>query len=121
MELQWLKMRELAEGYAHAIASTLDAAMGRYANVILLTHVPPLPEATWHEGRQSDAEYLPHFCNPTLGRILREACQRFPNSKLTVLCGHTHGEGVHCEGNLTVFTAPAEYRAPRIDRVIQVN
>jgi len=119
--LQWLKMRELAEGYAHAITPTLGAAMGRYENVILLTHVPPLPEATWHEGRQSDAEYLPHFCNPTLGRIWRETCQRFPNAKLTVLCGHTHGEGAHCEGNLTVFTAPAEYRAPRIDRVIQVS
>ena len=120
-ELQWLKMRELAEAYTTAIAPTLNEAMGRYANVLLLTHVPPLPEATWHEGRHSDDEYLPHFCNTALGQVLREACRRFPDSKLTVLCGHTHGEGVHRESNLNVFTAPAEYRAPRIDRVIQID
>jgi predicted phosphohydrolase len=117
---RWLKMRELADEFATAIAPTLYEAMARYQNVIALTHVPPLPEATWHEGKPSDAEFLPHFCNLTLGRLLREACIKFPNTKLTVFCGHTHGEGVHREGSMTVFTGGAEYFEPRVDRVIEI-
>ena len=119
--MRWVKMRELANDYANAVAPTLNEAMARYPNVIVLTHVPPLPQATWHEGRPSDAEYLPHFCNPTLGRLLREACGKFPNTNLTVLCGHTHGEGVHREGNMTVFTGGAVYCEPRVDRVIEIG
>lgn len=119
--LRWLKMRELADEFASAIAPALEEAMARYPNVIVLTHVPPLPEATWHEGKQSDAEYLPHFCNPTLGRLLRNACAKFPNTKLTVLCGHTHGEGVYREDNMTVLTGGAEYFEPKVDRVIEIG
>lgn len=118
--LRFLKMRELAEAFTAALAPNLNLAMARYSDVIVLTHVPPLPEATWHEGRQSDAEYLPHFCNPTLGRLIREACSNFPQVKLTVLCGHTHGEGTHREGNLTVLTGGAEYFAPKVDRIITI-
>ena len=118
--VRWLKMRELADEFASAVAATLNEAMAQYQNVIVLTHVPPLPEATWHEGKPSDAEFLPHFCNPTLGRLLREACITFPNTKLTVFCGHTHGEGVHHEVNMTVFTGGAEYFEPRVDRVIEI-
>ncbi len=119
--LRWLKMHELAAEFAHAVAPTLNAAMARYANVIVLTHVPPLPEATWHEGKPSDAEYLPHFCNPTLGQQLREACGKFPQTRLTVLCGHTHSEGVHREGSMTVLTGGAEYFEPTVDRIIEIG
>ena len=119
--MRWVKMRELAEDYATAAAPTFNEAMARYPNVIVLTHVPPLPEATWHEGKSSDAEYLPHFCNPTLGRLLRETCHKFPSTRLTVLCGHTHGEGVHREGNMTVFTGGAGYFEPKVDRVIEIE
>jgi len=119
--MRFLKMREMADEYASTMAPILAEAMGRYPNVIVLSHVPPLPEATWHEGKVSDAEYLPHFCNPALGRLLRKSCIEFPNTKLTVFCGHTHGEGVHREGNLTVFTGSAEYFDPRVDRVIEIR
>jgi predicted MPP superfamily phosphohydrolase len=118
--MQWLKMRELAAGFAKVIEPTLHEAMSRYAEVIVLTHVPPLPEATWHEGRPSEADFLPHFCNPTLGRLLREVCLKFPEVKLTVLCGHTHGEGRHREGKMTVWTGGAEYFKPEVDRVIEI-
>jgi len=119
--LQWLKMQELAQGYTATIAPVLRMAMAHYKNVIVLTHVPPMPEATWHEGKTSDAEYLPHFCNETLGSLLREASCDFPTAKVTVLCGHTHSVGTHREGNLTVFTAPAEYHSPCVERVIPVE
>jgi predicted phosphohydrolase len=116
--MRFLKMRELAEEYALTIEPTLIEAMGRYPNVIVLSHVPPLPEATWHEGKMSDCEHLPHFCNQALGRLLRSTCTNFPTSKLTLLCGHTHGEGMYCEGNMTVFTGSAEYFNPKVNRII---
>lgn len=114
-------MRELAELFSAAVAPALTEAMACYLHVIVLTHVPPFPEAAWHEGRQSGADYLPHFCNPTLGLLLREASRRFPKVKLTVLCGHTHGAGTHREGRLTVFTGGADYFAPKVDRIINIE
>jgi Icc-related predicted phosphoesterase len=94
--------------------------MSSYREVILLTHVPPLREATWHEGANSAPDFLPHFCNAPLGEVIREACARHSESKLTVLCGHTHSAGVYHEANLTVLTAGAAYGSPRIDRVLPI-
>ncbi|MEI9893925.1 MAG: metallophosphoesterase [Chthoniobacter sp.] len=116
----WKKIAELSCASAETIKPTLNAAMSSYREVILLTHVPPLREATWHEGGISAPDFLPHFCHAGLGEVIREACARHRESKLTVLCGHTHSEGVFHEANLTVLTAGAAYGAPRIDRVLPV-
>ena len=119
--LQWLKMKELAEGFTQAAAIALDQALAGFEHVIFITHVPPFPEAAWHEGRMSEPEFLPHFSNPTLGTMLRAACARWPDKQLTVLCGHTHGEGVYQEGNLKVITGGAEYGAPAITDVLKIE
>ena len=116
----WKRIAELSCASAESIKPSLDAAMTSFPEVILLTHVPPLREATWHEGKFSEADYLPHFCNARLGEVIRAACARHPESKLTVLCGHTHSEGVYQENNLTVLTAGAVYGSPRIDRVLSI-
>ena len=117
----WKKIAELSCAFAETIRPTLDAAMSSFRKVILLTHVPPLREATWHEGSISAPDFLPHFCNARLGEVIRVACARYRKSKLTVLCGHTHSEGVHQETNLTVLTAGATYGSPRIDRVLPIS
>ena len=116
----WKKIAGLSCAFAETIKPTLSAAMSSFREVILLTHVPPLREATWHEGSMSAPDFLPHFCNARLGEVIREACARYRESKLTVLCGHTHSEGVHQEANLTVLTAGAAYGSPRIDRVLPI-
>ena len=116
----WKRIAELSCAFAETIKLTLTAAMSSYREVILLTHVPPLREATWHEGNMSAPDFLPHFCNARLGEVIREACARYRESKLTVLCGHTHSEGVHQEANLIVLTAGAAYGSPRIDRVLPI-
>ena len=95
--------------------------MSSYREVILLTHVPPLPEATWHEGKMSGPDFLPYFCNARLGETIRAACALHPDSKLTVLCGHTHGAGVYQQDNLTVHTAGAIYGAPCVDRLLPIT
>lgn len=119
--LQWEKMQELAEGFAKAAEDALERAMPQFEQVILATHVPPLPEAAWHQGRMSDPDFLPHFSSPTLGKVIRGAAARWPEKKITVLCGHTHGAGMHREANLEVITGGTEYGEPRIDRVLAVS
>ena len=116
----WKRIAELSCAFAETIKPTLEAAMSSYREVILLTHVPPLREATWHEGGISAPDFLPHFCNARLGEVIRAACARYDESKLTVLCGHTHSEGAFQESNLTVLTAGSAYGSPRIDRVLPI-
>lgn len=36
-------------------------------------HVPPFREASWHQGRISDDDWLPHFTCKAVGDVLREA------------------------------------------------
>jgi len=116
----WKRIAEFSCASAEAIKLSLDAALSSFREVILLTHVPPLREATWHEGNISAPDFLPHFCNARLGEVIRVACARNAESKLTVLCGHTHSEGVYQENNLTVLTAGAVYGSPRIDRLLPI-
>lgn len=113
-------LHELGDRAAHHVARWLPEALARYAHVVLLTHVPPFAEACWHEGRLSDAEWMPHFTCKAVGDVLREIMPRWPERQLTVLCGHTHGCGeARPLPNVLVLTGGAEYGAPRIERVFE--
>jgi len=100
---------------------TLSQAAGAYPHVIAATHVPPLREATWHLGRLSDDDWLPHFSCRAAGEAMLEVLSAHPQCRATVLCGHTHssGECVPLE-NLRIWTGEAEYGEPRIERVMEV-
>ena len=52
---------------AQHIRELLPLALSRFDRVILATHVPPLREACWHEGRISDDEWAPHFTCKAMG------------------------------------------------------
>ncbi len=73
-----------------------------------------------HEGRQSSDEFLPFFCSYAVGIALRATMERYPDQRMTVLCGHTHGHG-HCQilPNLEVFTGGAVCGEPRIQRIFE--
>ena len=59
--------------------------------------------------------------NAVAGQVLAELAQRFPRCRLTVLCGHTHGEGtVRVARNLVVHTGGATYGEPGINRVFRL-
>ena len=100
----------------------LPEVLARYARVIVLTHVPPFRDACWHAGRVSDDEHLPHFSSAAAGQPMLDAMRQRPDAELTVLCGHTHGSGqVRMLPNLQVLTGEAQYGAPTIQRVLQVD
>jgi predicted MPP superfamily phosphohydrolase len=50
-----------------------------------------------------------------MGEVILLVAREYPEVKFLVLCGHTHGGGMHrpCE-NVVVYTAGAQYGRPEI-------
>jgi len=108
------------EAGAH-VRRVLPPAMERSPQVFLLTHVPPLREACWHEGQISDDEWAPHFTCLAMGEAILEVARSYPQCQLTVLCGHTHGAGqAQPLENVLIYTAGAEYGRPAIAQVFEL-
>lgn len=115
------KLNELGDEAAVHAKKVLQTACEQYQKVICLTHVPPFKEACWHEGKISDENWLPHFTNKAAGDVLKEVMVKHPQCSLTVLCGHTHGEGyAKILPNLEVKTGGAVYGHPRIQELIVI-
>ncbi len=108
------KLRELGDAEGRAARALLaEALAGPHEQIVFATHVPPFRDACWHEGRVSNDDWLPFFTCAAVGVALREAAAAHPDRRFTVLCGHTHGEGIcHPAPNLTVLTGAAEYGKP---------
>jgi Icc-related predicted phosphoesterase len=115
------RLGELGDRAAKEAEANLCQALARYRRVIFLTHVPPFREACWHEGRISDNDFLPHFTCKAMGEMLARRMAEHPDRELTVLCGHTHGQGVARIGaNILVRTGGAEYGRPAIQDVLEL-
>jgi len=109
------------EAAAH-FRQVLPEALDHFPRVLLLTHVPPFREACWHEGRISDDDFLAHFTCKAVGDVLREAMEARPDRDLTVLCGHTHGQGyVEILPNLRVRTGGAVYGQPTLQPMVELQ
>jgi Icc protein len=119
---RWPRLQALGDEAAAYVRKVLPLALNRYEHVVFLTHVPPLREACWHEGRQSDDHWAPHFTCKAVGDALIDIMSRRPEQRLTVLCGHTHGCG-HTQPlpNIEIFTGGAEYCRPQIQRVFEFD
>lgn len=114
-------LRDLGDAEAARCKALVGAALAEYPEVLVVTHVPPFKEACWHEGALSDENWLPYFTCDAVGVVLRELAEAYPQRRLTVLCGHTHGAGeAQILGNLKVLTGGAEYRRPVVQRVLEV-
>lgn len=118
---RWPLLKAFAQEAADHIRNVLPKALALYPEVMLVTHVPPLREACWHEGHISDDEWAPHFVCLTLGDAILDIMRRHADSKLTVLCGHTHGSG-ECRPlpNVHILTGGAIYGMPGIVRTFEV-
>jgi hypothetical protein len=115
------KLHHLGDQAAWSLHPHLAQALEEYPEVLVLTHVPPFREACWYRGSLSNDDWLPGFTCRAIGDLLLAEVGRHPDRKVTVLCGHTHGEGAADPlPNLHVITGGAEYGKPRF-RVFQVN
>ena len=52
---------------------------------------------------------LPSFCWQAGGRVISQAADRMPQTRLIVLCGHTHSDGIWKKENMTCHTAGSAY------------
>jgi Icc protein len=115
------KLHQLGDESAVQLRSVLPDAVGRFQNIIVVTHVPPFRESCWHEGRISDDDWLPHFSCKAVGDVLAEFAGKHLDKQMTVLCGHTHGAGeALILPNLKVLTGGAEYGHPVVERLLEV-
>ncbi len=113
------KLASLGKASANYFRETLPVALAQYDHVWIATHVPPFECAAWHEGANSDPEYLPHFSNVSAGEAIREIAEHYPAKRITVLCGHTHSSGTAFPApNIRVLTGGAVYGSPRIAAVL---
>jgi Icc-related predicted phosphoesterase len=120
-ELRIEVQRKLGDSAARYLRKQLKVAVSKYSKIIVALHVPPFPEACWHEGKNTDDNYLPHFGCEATGRVLKSVMLMHPEISMTVFCGHTHSGGfAQILPNLKVYTAGAEYRYPAIADVIEI-
>jgi hypothetical protein len=117
---RWPILQALGDEAAAHIRTVLPKALERYPHVLLATHIPPLREACWHEGRLSDDEWAPHFTCKAMGDAILEIMRDYPQQKLTVFCGHTHSPG-QCRplANVEILTGGAKYGLPAIQRILE--
>ena len=108
--------QEIADEEAEKAKVMLSKAVQSGAKrIIFATHVPPYANAAWHQGQQSDSNWLPWMSNKVMGEVLDEVANANPDIEFTVLCGHTHGKGTYRRSlNLTVLTGDSEYYLPRV-------
>lgn len=112
-------LNRLGDQAAKYFMDLLAAAAERFGNLLLLTHVPPYRESCWYEGVVSDDAHLPHFACQAVGEVITDVMRNYPERKLTVLCGHTHGRGeVQIASNIIVKTGEARYRRPQVQDLI---
>jgi len=113
--------RALGHKAAARIRPKLKEAADSARQILVLTHVPPFRGATWHEGRISGDDWLPWFSCKAMGDVILSCAIANPACRVTVLCGHTHGGGTYqAASNVCVYTAEAEYGAPRIQELFEV-
>ena len=87
---------ETLQRYGSNEARTLRDKLARAPardELLVLTHVPPFPEACIYDGKQSDAGWLPWFTCIATGEVLADHARAHPEQRVTVLCGHSHGVG----------------------------
>ncbi len=90
-------------------------------DVIVATHVPPFPEAAWHDGRSADGTWAPYFSSKATGDFLGRMAREFPDVTVTTLCGHSHGDGVlDAAPNSRVFTGRATYGFPQLAGIVRL-
>lgn len=117
--------KELAANYADREAlllhQQLSAAVTWATRVLVLTHVPPFREATWHQGQHSDDDWLPWFSCKAVGDVLAAHAAKRSDVAFDVYCGHTHGRGTYQpSANLVVRSNAAVYGSPRVAGTLDV-
>ena len=114
------RLRQLGDEGAEHLAKVLPEALAKHTRVIVATHVPPFREASWYNGENSTAPWLPYFCCRAVGDVLLDVAERYPDREVSVYCGHCHGTGeVRVRANLHVRTGGAEPCSSQVQGTVE--
>lgn len=116
------KLQELAKESADYAEKILPLAFDAgNSHVFFATHVPAFPENSVYNGMISDDQWMPHFSNKHLGDALKKIMESYPEKKLTILQGHSHGKTqFHPKPNIVSHTGFAKYRSPALNNVFDI-
>ena len=117
-------LERLGANEARALRQRLAAAP-ECEQLLVLTHVPPFPEACVYDGQTSEAGYLPWFTCISTGEVLLDHARAHPAQLVRVLCGHSHGLGTFAPlPNLEVRTggwvSGEGYGDPRVQETFEL-
>jgi predicted phosphohydrolase len=117
-------LQRLGANEARSLRQRLAAAPA-CEQLLVLTHVPPFPEACVYDGAPSEPGYQPWFTCISTGEVLLEHARAHPDQQVRVLCGHAHGLGTYSPlPNLEVRTggwASGEgYGNPRVQETFEL-
>lgn len=114
------ELLRLSNEHALYLTSLLNQTSSQ-SKIIILTHVAPWPEASWHEGKIGDAAGLARFCWGLGGEVIDSYSTAYPEKEIVVLCGHGHSAGIYRNSNYTCHTAGAQYMVKHINAQITVD
>lgn len=117
------RMQLLADEDANQLEMSLQNAILNFkpAKIIVVVHIPPFREASMHEGKISNDDFLPFFSSKITGEVLLRSAAENEGIEFTVLCGHTHSSAFwQPRPNLIVKAGAAVYVKPSIQEVIIV-
>lgn len=116
------QIAQLGRESAERLEVKLRSLPGDATDVIVLTHIPPFRESCWYEGRTADDLWAPFFVCGEVGRMLQTIAPERIHLRITVLCGHTHHDGVATMApNLIVYTGASAYGNPAIEAMVDVD
>ena len=116
------RIRERSHKMSKVLKNDLTAAITISDKIFIALHVPPYEQATWHEGKQSDSDWLPYFSSKLTGDVIDEFGKKYPEKKFIVLCGHTHSGGYYKRSdNIEVYTGGSKYGQPYVCGLVNTD
>ncbi|MEO7733873.1 MAG: metallophosphoesterase, partial [Kofleriaceae bacterium] len=88
------QLQRLGTAEARLLSEKL-AGVPETPELLVLTHVPPYPDACVYDGEPSGPAWSPWFTCIATGEVLDAYAEAHPAQHITVLCGHSHGIGVY--------------------------
>ena len=114
-------LQEQGKLSATRLREKLDAVPNSASHVFVATHVPPFRDSCWYMGKTTDDNWAPFFVCGQIGQALMDHSAKQPDRNVTVICGHTHHDGVaKMRENLVVHTGAADYGHPSIEATIEL-
>jgi predicted phosphohydrolase len=105
------RMRAKADAGVVALTAMLQAAVGKYDRVVILSHTAPFAEM---DTRRS--ELSPFYVWKSAGDTIKDFASGHPGMKFLWLSGHTHCHSkLEVLPNLTCASNHASYRNPHMD------